>query len=395
MLGQGKAKTEGTIWTPLFINVFLVNFLVHCCSQMMNTLTSKYAAYLGAPSTIVGVVAGMYAYTALLFKMVSAPAIDTFNRKYVLLAADFVIFLSFVGYALSDSISMLMVSRLLQGSGLAFTTTCCLTIASESLPNEKMSSGIGYFALATALAQAIGPTIGLNLAQMIGYNRTFAVMAGIMAVAMTLVSMLKIKFVKTKKFVISLKTIIAKECIIPSAILFMLAVAYCVVNSFLVLYAESRGIGSGIGYFFTVYAVTMLFSRPFIGKMADKYGAVRVMIPSMCCFAAAFLLISVSTSLPMFLAAAFISAFGYGGCQPTIQAVNMRSVPKERRGAASCTSFIGQDCGAMLGPMAAGAAVEMFGYVNMWRVMILPIVLAMAATIIFRGRIDHGGEQAG
>lgn len=73
----------------------------------------------------------------------------------------------------------------------------------------------------------------------------------------------------------------------------------------------------------------------------------------------------------------------------------MRSVPKERRGAASCTSFIGQDCGAMLGPMAAGAAVEMFGYMNMWRVMILPIVLAMAATISFRGRIDHGGEQAG
>jgi len=382
-------QTVGSIWNAVFVTIFIVNFLVHCCSQMMNTLTSKYAAYLGATSSVVGMVAGMYAYTALFFKMFSAPAIDTFNRKYVLLAADFVIFLSFVGYAMSNSIPMLMLSRLLQGTGLAFTTTCCLTIASDFLPNDKMSSGIGYFALATALAQAIGPTIGLRLAETIGYNRTFGVMAGIMVVAMLLVASLKIEFVRTKRFVISLKTIIAKECIMPSLILFLLAVAYCVVNSFLVLFAESRGIGSNIGYFFTVYAVTMLFSRPFIGKMADRYGTVKVLIPSMCCFAAAFLLISFSRQLPMFLLAAFISAFGYGGCQPTIQAVNMRSVSKDRRGAASCTSFIGQDCGAMAGPLVAGLVVESFGYDNMWRIMILPIVLAMVITILFRSRIDR------
>lgn len=388
-----KQHKNETIWNQVFITVFIINFLVHCCSQMMNTLTSKYAAFLGAPSSIVGVVAGMYAYTALIFKMVSAPAIDTFNRKYVLLAADFVIFLSFVGYAASDSISMLMFSRLLQGTGLAFTTTCCLTIASDFLPNKQMSSGIGYFALATALAQAVGPNIGLKLADKIGYNKTFAVMAGIMAVAMALVLTLKIEFVRTKKFVISFKTIVARECVIPSVILFMLAVAYCVVNSFLVLFAENRGIGSNIGYFFTVYAVTMLFSRPFIGKMADKYGTVKVMIPSMCCFAASFLLISFSNRLPMFLAAGFISAFGYGGCQPLIQAVNMRSVPKERRGAASCTSFIGQDCGAMIGPAVAGLVVEGFGYDNMWRVMIIPIVLAMCMTIMYRYQINHAGED--
>ncbi|WP_455436220.1 MFS transporter [Hungatella hathewayi] len=387
-----KPQKRETIWNPVFINVFIINFLVHSCSQMMNTLTPKYASFLGAPSTIVGLVASMYAYTALIFKMFSAPAIDTFNRKYVLLMADFVIFLSFVGYAYSDSIPMLMASRLLQGTGLAFTTTCCLTIASDALPNSKMSSGIGYFALATALAQAIAPNVGLNLAEMLGYNKTFGVLAGIMVLAMTLVLMLKIDFVKTKKFIISAKTIVAKECIIPAFILFLLAVAYCVVNSFLVLFAETRGIGSNIGYFFTVYAGTMLFTRPFIGRMADRFGTVRVMIPSMCCFALAFLLISFSTSLPMFLLAAFISAFGYGGCQPAIQAVNMRSVPRERRGAASCTSYIGQDCGAMIGPTVAGAVVEAFGYANMWRIMILPIFLAMGVTVLFRYRINHAGE---
>ncbi len=393
MIQYAEKSREDSIWTPVFINIFIVNFLVHACSQVMNTLTAKYAAYLGASSTIVGLTTGMYAYTALLFKMVSAPAIDTFNRKYVLLAADFVIFLSFVGYTISDSVPMLMASRLLQGTGLAFTTTCCLTIASDTLPISKMSSGIGYFALATALAQAIAPNVGLNLAELIGYNRTFAVMGGVMAVAMALVSMLKIDFVKTKKFVISLKTIVAKECAVPSIILFLLAVAYCTVNSFLVLFAESRGIGTNIGFFFTVYAVTMLFTRPFIGKMADRFGAVRVMIPSMCCFAIAFLIISFSSSLPMFLLAAFISAFGYGGCQPTIQSVNMRSVSKDRRGAASCTSFIGQDCGAMVGPTVAGAVVEAFGYVNMWRFMIIPILAAMLMTFLFRYSINHAGEN--
>jgi MFS family permease len=376
------------IWNSTFISAFVVAQLVHLCTQMMNTLTAKYADYMNAPAPMIGFVTGIFALTALVFKMISAPALDTYNRKHVVMGATGVIFLAFVCYTLSFNVPMLIFSRLLQGAGQAFTTTGCLTIASDSLPPDKMSSGIGYFALTSAIAQAISPAIGLKLIGIVGYNTTFAILAGVMVIAIIYAARIKIDFVRTNKFAIRMDSIIAKECLVPAFILFLLGMTFCVVNSFLILYAEGKGVGSNIGYFFTVYAVTMIFTRPTIGKLADRFGTVKVMIPSLIFFALSFMFISFSHTLFMFLLSGFISAFGYGGCLPAIQAVAMRSVPKERRGAASCTSYIGNDMGNLVGPTIAGFIIEKLGYVSMWRIMIIPILIGMLFSIFFRRKID-------
>ena len=386
-------RNNAKIWNSIFISVFTVNLLVHLCTTMMNTLTAKYVNHLGAAETIVGFVTGLFALTALIFKIISAPAIDTYNRKYVLLFAQAIIFTAFVCYSLSKTIPMVMFSRLLQGTGQAFSTTCCLTIASDSLPQDKMSTGIGYFALTQAISQAVAPAVGLKISAAIGYNATFAILAVVTMIAIILTANMKVSFKRTKKFKISLNSIIAKESLLPASILYLLSTTFCIVNSFLVLFAEGQGVNTNIGFFFTVYAVTMLITRPTIGRLADKYGTVKVLIPSLFCFAASFILISFSKTLPMFLFAGFISAFGYGGCQPSIQAVALKSVPKERRGAASCTSYIGNDLGNLTGPTIAGAIAESFGYTIMWRVMIIPIFIAMTTIIIFRYRITHAGED--
>lgn len=380
------------IWNPLFINVFIINFMAHICLYAMNTLTGKYADSLGAAAAMVGFASSAFAITALVFKMVSAPAIDTFNRKYVLMGSLAVLLLSFMGYTISSNVPMLVVSRLLQGVGMAFTTTCCLTIASDSLPHQKMSSGVGIFALGTALAQSIAPTVGLELMGLLGYNKAFFVFTVIMLAALLYAATMRIDFTRTKSFKLSLGSMVAKEAIPPACIIFLLSFAYCNINAFLVLYAETRGINANIGYFFTVYALTMLLTRPMIGRLADKFGTIRVVIPGFCCFILSFLLISNAASLPMFLIAAFISAFGYGGCTPAIQAVAMKSVPKQRRGAASCTSYIGTDLGHF-GAVLAGILIERFGYASMWRLMTIPVFMAMAVAFAFRKRITHAGEE--
>jgi MFS family permease len=390
-----NTDTPVKVWNRTFISAFIVAQLVQLCTQMMNTLTAKYAYSLNASAVMIGIVTGIFALTALVFKLFSAPALDTYNRKYIVMGAAGVIFIAFVCYSLSYNIPMLMFSRLLQGAGQAFTTTGCLTIASDSLPHEKMSSGIAYFTLTQAIAQAISPAIGLKLVEILGYNLTFVILAVVMLVSIITAGYIKINFKRIRAFRITLDSIIAKECVIPAVILFLMSMSFCIVNSFLVLFAEERGINSNIGLFFTIYAVTMLFTRPMIGKLADKFGTVKVMIPSLFCFAAAFILISLSHTLTMFMCAGFISAFGFGGCQPAIQAVAMRSVPKNRRGAASCTSYIGSDLGNLTGPALAGLIAEKMGYVIMWRFMLFPVFITMIFGIVLKKRIDNAGKDIG
>ncbi|MHB8127803.1 MAG: MFS transporter [Mobilitalea sp.] len=387
---QQEAITK--IWNKTFISVFIANALMNLSQQMMNILVAKYADSLGATATTVGLVMSMFTYTALLLKLISAPAIDSFNRKYILMGAMIVMAIAYLGYGCSTTIPMLMTSRLLQGAGQAFTATCCLALAADALPQDKLGLGIGYFSIAQAACQAIGPTVGLSLATNLGYNTTFFIGSALMFLAALAAIRVKTEARVIKKFVISIKSIFAREAIIPAILMLLLSLAYCNINSFLVIYAGIRGVETNIGFFFTVYAVTLLFTRPIIGRLSDKYGLHKVLLPAMGFFALAFIMISFATSLPMFLFAAFVSAFGYGACQPAVQTLCMKCVPKERRGAGSCTNYIGTDLGNLAGPILAGVIAEKIGYVSMWRIMLIPIFIAMIVVYIFRNSISHAGE---
>ena len=376
------------IWNPLFTKLFIANACMNLSQQMMNSLVAKYANYLGAAATIVGLVSSIYALTALIFKIFSGPIIDTFNKRNILTITMLIMAVSFLGYGLSTNVQMLIGSRLIQGVGQAFTSTCCLALAADTLPKAKFGSGIGIYSMAQAASQAIGPALSLALVDVLGYRNTFFTGCAIMVVAAILISRVRVPFVRTKKFKLSVGSIVAREAVMPGVIIFLLSVTYFVINSFLIVYAEEIGV-SGIGYYFTVFAGAMLVTRPMVGKLTDRYGLVIILIPSLCCFAASFFIISCSTSLPMFLLAAFVAAFGYGASVPAIQTMSMKSVPEEKRGAGSSTNYIGTDLGSLIGPIIAGYVVEMAGYVSMWRIMTVPIFIAMVIVIFFRRRIKE------
>lgn len=381
-------KNSEKIWNPLFTMIFIANACMNLSQQMMNSLVSKYADSLGAAAAVVGLVASIYSVTALIFKIVSGPVIDTYNRRFVLAGTMIVMAVSFLGYAVSGNVSTMIGFRLLQGAGQAFTSTCCLALAADTLPKGKFGSGIGVFSMAQAASQALGPTIALALVDVCGYQSTFIIGCAIMVFAAFLAFNVKVPYKKTKKFELSLKSIVAKEAILPACIIFLMSMTYFVVNSFLIVYAGKLGV-DGIGYYFTVFAGTMLITRPLVGKLTDRYGLVKIVIPSLCCFAASFLIISISRNLAMFLLAAFVASFGYGASQPAIQALTLKCVPVERRGSGSSTNFIGTDLGSFIGPIVAGAIAGSLGYEMMWRIMIIPVLLALLLVFINRKRINQ------
>ncbi|MFP3090312.1 MFS transporter [Treponema sp. TIM-1] len=75
------------IWNLTFISIFIANMLLYLGQAMSNSILPLYADSLNAPSAVIGIVASSYAITALVFKLMSAPAIDTFNRRYILALA--------------------------------------------------------------------------------------------------------------------------------------------------------------------------------------------------------------------------------------------------------------------------------------------------------------------
>jgi MFS family permease len=378
-----------TIWNKLFLSVFFANMIFGLGQMMSNSMLSVYADSLGTPDSQIGMLMGMFALTALIFRFVAGPALDSFNRKYLLLFSTIIMSISYIGFSFSKTIGFLMLFRLLQGVGNAFGNVCCFAIVADALPRKHFSKGIGYYSIAQVVSQAIGPAIGLFLVSKFGYSNTYILNACVMFLATLTTALMHLPQRMYKKFSMKYENIIAKEALVPTAITFFVAMGFTTINALLIVAASKEGVVEGIGLFFTVYALTMLITRPVIGQLTDKFGFVKVSIPSILMTALSFVIISQAHTLNMFLFAAFINAFGYGAVQPALQSLVMKSVTADRRGSATSTNYIGMDLATLIGPTFAGIVAEIFGYSMMWVVMIIPLLIGVTVALLFRKKINH------
>lgn len=387
------------LWNSMFISVFAASLLFSFSTQMSNSLLSLYAKSTGATADKIGSLMSMFAITALIFRFVAGPAMNAYNRKKLLQMAMCLFATAYLGFSFSPQISevtgievitVMKFFRLLQGIGNAFGNSCLLTIVSDCIPKDKFASGMGIYACANTIAQAIAPALGTNLRDIFGYADTYIITSCSMIFSMILVGLVvKIPYREKKKINFEFKNIIAQEALVPATITFFIGLGFTSINSFFLVYAEERGIVNASLYF-TVYALAMLATRPLIGKLSDKFGFVFVAIPSILCTALSIILIGQATELWHLLAIAVINATGYGAVQPALQSLCMKSVPSERRGSASSTNYIAQDGSTIIGPRLCGEVANSFGYKPiMWNVMAVPIVFGAVITFIFHKKIDE------
>ena len=372
------------IWNRTFISVFVTNAAFNMGFLMSNALLAIYAQYLGASVTAIGMLIGINSITSILFRLIAGPIMDTYNRKYIVMISTLLMAIAFFGFSISTTMTLLMTFRLIQGVAMAFGNACCLAMVAGAVPREKYNAGIGYYSIAQVVAQALGPALGLAIVGTADFRLTFIIAACVMLGATLFATQISLKFKRTKKLKLTFDNIIAKEALLPAFLMFLTHGASVITTSLLVLHADYRNITANVGLFFTVVAITMVITRPIIGKLTDKFGLVMVVVPALFCNVIAFFVISYSYSIITLLFAAFISAFGHGACAPAIQALSMKAVPHDRRGAASSTNFIGMDLGSLVGPWSAGSIADSLGYAPMWRIMTLPFAAAAFVMVIFR-----------
>ena len=399
-----RRQTKG-IWSVPFICIFLANLMLQMGQNMVNLLIPQYATFLGGDPVIVGVISSMFAVTALAIRPISGPAINSLNKKKLMLATCAVIGVAFFTFAVSEDIPLLVAGRLIHGIGIGFSAPLALAFVSEYLPGRAMASGIGIFSLGSALAVAVGPNVGLELSRRIGYPGTFA-FGGAMVLVACLLCVFLPKGQQTAREPLKIKwsNVVAAEVTGPAIMMALLALPYMCINYYMAIYGEARGVEE-IGLFFTAYAVALLVSRPIGGMVSDRFGFTASMIPGYALFALAFFLIASASTLPMFIVAGVITAFGYGTVFTNIQSLGMRNVRPSRRGVSANTLYAGMDAGTLLAGPFSGAVCEYFygrhgdmalAYAGVYQVMVIPIVLGLLVYFldIKRARPAYAEEAA-
>lgn len=385
--------TKATIWNKNFICAVLANFLFVLAHFSVNTLVATYTTFLGTTPVIMGLLTGLLLGVSLALKPISGPMITKIDKRKLLILIYALGGFVNLGYAVFHNIPMFVVFRVLHGIQYGFAGSLVMTVAADSLPDEKMASGMGMFGIGAAVGTAFGPFIGTSLLAFgtntfnnkdLGFTLVFLFAAIALSLAL-IPSFILHPDVKTKSDMASMgawyKNIISIHAIPVTIVLLFVVTGNAVYGAYVINFASEQGIAN-ISVFFLVMAGVLFVSRPISGALTDRFGVARVVIPGLCLFALSFFLFGSSKTLGMTLISGVIAAAGVGATQPALQAMCIQSEVPLKRSVASNTFYIGMDSGLFLGPVLGSLVYEKSNFAVMFKWTVVPIVIALICFIM-------------
>lgn len=365
------------LWTKNFIILSLINFFMTLIFFLLNATITLYAINeFNASTGQAGIIAGIFIIGSLLGRLFTGRLVQ--SKKNLMTWLLFFILTTLL-YFIHSNVGFLILSRFLNGITVGMITTVVSTVVVLSLPASRKGEGISYFAISTALATGIGPFIGMNMSQNANFDMifSFSLFLGIINLLIALFikfpAMNKTEIIKEKGLKIT--GFIEPKVIPIGIIMFIMAFCFSGIVSYLNVYALELGLIEAASYFFMVYTVFVLISRPFTGRMMDKKGANIIIYPALIIYGVGMLLLSSVTSSVTLLLVGALVALGFGNISSISQAIAISLAEPHRVGLATATFFIFYDLGNGFGPSILGLIIPATGYKGLYVILGL-IVLA-------------------
>lgn len=381
-----------TIWNRDFICVIAANLLLCIGHFSVNTLVATYATFLGAAPVIMGLLTGLFFGVALAIRPISGPMITKVDKRILLIGVFALGGIVNIGYALFHSIPFFMAFRFLNGIQYSFVGSLIMTLAADSLPPEKLASGMGIYGIGGAVGTAVGPAIadwffklGAGVGgQDMGFTFVFLFAAVILSLAVIPSAILR-PDKKTREEIAGTgawyKNIVTANAFPTTLVMFFVMIGYAIVNSYVFNLGAEQNIGN-ISLFYTFMACTLIISRPLSGWVSDRFGMAKIIIPGLVLFAASFIIVGTSKTLGQAVIGGIFAALGIGSTQPAIQAMNLQSVTPLKRSVASNTIYVGMDLGLFVGPLLGSVVYRHSSFAFMFQMTAVPVLAALVCFII-------------
>lgn len=368
------------LWTKDFIMLSSASFFISMVFYLLMVTIAVYSVETFDASTgQAGIASGIFIVGLLIGRLYIGRKYNDFNTKLILVISGIAIVASIFLYFIQWNISFLILTRLIHGFTFGIAANTLATIIAVVLPPSRKGEGIGYFTMSMTLAAAIGPFIGVLMSKHANHFGIFllCLIFGTISLAFILFSNIPSLRLKKKpgKQKLSLNQFLEPKAI-PIAIVIMgISFCYGSVLAFINLYASEVNLVEAASFFFLVYALAILFSRPITGKLVDSKGANYVMYPCILILSLGMFVLSIASTNFLLLLAAGLIGLGYGNIQSTAQAVAIKMVPPGQIGLATSTYYIGMDAANGLSPAVLGLVIPFLGFQHMY--------LALAVFAIF------------
>jgi MFS family permease len=332
---------------------------------------------LGGGDVEVGIVAGAFAFSAVLGRPVGGRLADRRGRRLVVLIGLALTSLAGLLYLLPLGIAGLVFARLVLGLGDGWVFTAGLAWAIDLAPAGRRGQAIAMYGLGVWGGLSFGPLLGEAALSLGSYEAVW-----VLAATTPLLGAVIARAVPDRRATTVLEPgerhgLVPVEAIRPGLALFMATAGFAALAGFIVLHLDELGVGHGAAVF-TAFASTVVAARIFLGWLPDRVGPRRTAAATGVAQAAGLSLIALADGLPLAVAGALVMGVGFSLNFPSLALLVVQRVDERRRGAAmgAFTAFF--DLGVGLGAPLAGLVSTLAGY---------PAAFAAAAVLAALGAL--------
>jgi len=374
------------LWTRDFIALIATNGALFAAFHFLLPTLPMYATDLGATGTEIGIIGGIFGYAAIFIRLFTDTGVRAFGKRKCLYAGLILSIISTIGYFIFDSVDAIIFFRITHGIGFGLSTTFAAAIAADVIPAARRGEGIGYFGLGSTVAMAIAPALGIVFLTDVSPLALCAASTLVSCIAMLTLFTCKAKEVMpelpTKPVSTSLKNRLYENGTgVPSILTILFGAAYGSVNTFIAMMAIEAGIESA-GIFFLTGTLFIFISRPFGGRLLDRYGAFSVILPGAISYLIALAIIVNATTLTMLLTASVFYGLGAGLLLPALMTWMLNVVRADRRSSASATFYNMLDIGTATGLLVLGHMAGDIGYIAMYKYVLGIMIIFLAFTLL-------------
>ena len=172
------------LWTKDFIIVSAMNFFFTLIFFLLMVTIAVYAVdEFQASTSEAGLVSGIFIIGVLLGRLGAGRFIEQVGTKRLLLMGIICFGITTLLYFGINSLSFLLVNRLLHGVSFGIVSTATGTIVAQIIPNSRRGEGVGFYSLSVSLATAIGPFVGMYLRVNANFPTIFAICFGLVLIS--------------------------------------------------------------------------------------------------------------------------------------------------------------------------------------------------------------------
>ncbi len=361
------------IFTKSFFLIFgALLFTALVMYALMSTVT-EYATTMGSTATIAGLVSGIYVFGGLCSRIYSGDALGRIGWRKIALVFMSIHFLACLLYFIVDNVTLLIIVRFIHGIGFGASANAIVTVATAILPEKRFSEAFGYFMLGTTIAVGLGPFIGGFLYDSFGSAGCFTAAAVFSALAFVFMMSLDIDRYDTKQKTSDdrnysgLQKVIEFGAVPVSFFTALTSLGYVSILSFYRLYAVEVNLTAVFSWFFIIYSICLVLTRPLAGRIQDNGGDKIVCVVGIVAQSIGLFLIAVMPSNVTVIICAICAALGFGTLNSACTAIITRNTPEHRRSYALSTFFIFCDATIGFGPALLGCFVSVStGYAPMY-----------------------------